>query len=125
MKLQAHALFTLLAFTLSILLTGVQSQYVPGTCQCPQVKKRVQGPFSDFKVTLKGPTCSKDEIIVTQQKNKNPVCLSPEHKQGKILLKCWQRMQSDGKDSKKCIQRQKPQTSQRKREQGKSKKVTS
>ncbi|XP_051946196.1 C-X-C motif chemokine 9 [Xyrauchen texanus] len=125
MKLQAHAIFALLAFTLSILLTGVQSQYVPKTCQCPQVKRRVQGPFSDLKVTLKGPTCSKDEIIVTQQKNKNQVCLSPEHKQGKILLKCWQRMQREGKDSKKCLRRQNPQTRQRKRKQVKSKNVTS
>ncbi|XP_058651710.1 C-X-C motif chemokine 9 [Onychostoma macrolepis] len=117
--------YVLLAFTLSILLTVqvVESQYIPKTCQCPQVKQRVKGPFSDFKVTLKGPNCLQDEIIVTQQqKNNSLVCLSPNGPQGKRLLKCWRSMQ---KDSKKCIRRQNQKPRRRNRKQVKSGKVTS
>ncbi|KAK9964365.1 hypothetical protein ABG768_005547 [Culter alburnus] len=57
--------YALLAFNLSILLTVqvVESQHVPKTCQCPQTKIKVRGPFSNFTVTPKGPTCLKDEII--------------------------------------------------------------
>uniref|UniRef100_A0A672Q9Q0 C-X-C motif chemokine 9-like n=1 Tax=Sinocyclocheilus grahami TaxID=75366 RepID=A0A672Q9Q0_SINGR len=96
-------------------------QYVPKTCQCPQVKQRVKGLFSDFKVTLKGPNCLQDEIIVTRQKNNSLVCLSPDGPQGKRLLKCC--MQKDGKDSKKCIRRQKQKPRRRNRKQVKSRKV--
>ncbi|XP_039528156.1 C-X-C motif chemokine 9 [Pimephales promelas] len=120
--------YALLAFNLSILLTvqAVDSQHVPKTCQCPQVKSRVHGPFSDLKVTPKGPNCLQNEIIVVRQKNNNPVCLNPEGRQGKRLLKCWQRMQRGGKDSKNCIRRQNPGPRQRKRMQSrKSKKATS
>ncbi|XP_016366750.1 C-X-C motif chemokine 9-like [Sinocyclocheilus rhinocerous] len=119
--------YALLTFTLSILLTVqvVESQYVPKTCQCPQVKQRVKGPFSDFKVTLKRPNCLQDEIIVTRQKNNSLVCLSPDGPQGKRLLKCWQSMQNDGKDSKKCIRRQKQKPRRRNRKQVKSRKVKS
>uniref|UniRef100_A0A673HGD5 C-X-C motif chemokine 9-like n=1 Tax=Sinocyclocheilus rhinocerous TaxID=307959 RepID=A0A673HGD5_9TELE len=109
--------YALLTFTLSILLTVVESQYVPKTCQCPQVKQRVKGPFSDFKVTLKRPNCLQDEIIVTRQKNNSLVCLSPDGPQGKRLLKCWQ--------SKKCIRRQKQKPRRRNRKQVKSRKVKS
>ncbi|KTF90568.1 hypothetical protein cypCar_00010477 [Cyprinus carpio] len=118
--------FALLAFTLSILLTVhvVESQYIPKTCQCPQVKQSVKGPFSDFKVSLKGPNCLQDEIIVTQQKNNSPVCLSPDGPQGKRLLQCWQRT-PNGKDRKKCIHRQKQKPRQRNRKQVKSRKVKS
>ncbi|KAK7140328.1 hypothetical protein R3I94_012822 [Phoxinus phoxinus] len=118
--------YALLAFNLSILLTVqvVETQTVPKTCRCPQVKNRVQGPFSDFKVTPKGPNCLQNEIIVTQQKNNNHVCLNPEGRQGKRLLKCWQRVQKSGKDSKKCIRRQNQRPRQRKRMQTKSKKAT-
>ncbi|XP_067277167.1 C-X-C motif chemokine 9 [Pseudorasbora parva] len=114
--------YALLAFNLSILLTvqAVESQHVPKTCQCPNYKIGVRGPLSDFKVTLKGPTCLQDEIIVIRQINKNHVCLSPAGHQGKRLLKCWQRMQRDGKDSKKCIRQQKQRPRQRKRMQTKS-----
>ncbi|XP_055026282.2 uncharacterized protein cxcl-c13b isoform X1 [Misgurnus anguillicaudatus] len=93
--------FAFLTFSLSICLT-VESQYVPKTCQCPQVTKRVKGPFSDFSVILKGPTCLKDEIIVTLQRNNRQVCLSPNDKQGKRLMMCWQR---NGKDSKRCLRK--------------------
>uniref|UniRef100_A0A8C2FT02 Uncharacterized protein n=1 Tax=Cyprinus carpio TaxID=7962 RepID=A0A8C2FT02_CYPCA len=51
--------YALLAFNLGILLTVVESQYIPKTCQCPQAKIRIKGPFSDFKVTPKGPRYSK------------------------------------------------------------------
>lgn len=52
--------------TFSFFLNTVQvvdSQYVPKTCQCPQVKQRVNGPLSDFNVSLKGPNCFQDEIM--------------------------------------------------------------
>ncbi|XP_018952979.1 C-X-C motif chemokine 9-like [Cyprinus carpio] len=117
--------YALLAFNLGILLTVVESQYIPKTCQCPQAKIRIKGPFSDFKVTPKGPSCLQDEIIVILQKNNSHVCLSPEGRQGKRLLKCWQSMQKDGKDSKKCIRRQDQKPRQRNRKQVKSRKVTS
>ncbi|XP_077092877.1 uncharacterized protein cxcl-c13b [Siphateles boraxobius] len=119
--------YALLAFNLSILLTVqlIESQHIPKTCQCPVVKSRVQGPFSDLKVTPKGPNCLQNEIIVIRQKNNNSVCLNPEGRQGKRLLKCWQRMRKDGKDSKKCIRRQNQRPRQRKRMQSKSKKATS
>uniref|UniRef100_A0A8C1K0H3 Chemokine interleukin-8-like domain-containing protein n=2 Tax=Cyprinus carpio TaxID=7962 RepID=A0A8C1K0H3_CYPCA len=102
----------------------ILSQYIPKTCQCPQVKQSVKGPFSDFKVSLKGPNCLQDEIIVTQQKNNSPVCLSPDGPQGKRLLQCWQRT-PNGKDRKKCIHRQKQKPRQRNRKQVKSRKVKS
>ncbi|KAI7805913.1 uncharacterized protein LOC130559543 [Triplophysa rosa] len=111
MKLTAFALLTF-----SIFLT-VKSQYVPKTCQCPKVLKRVQVPFSDFTVSPKGPNCFKDEIIVTLQKNKSLVCLSPDGKQGKRLMTCWQK---NGKNSTRCLRRQKRR--QNKRRQAKSKK---
>uniref|UniRef100_A0A671QIR3 Chemokine interleukin-8-like domain-containing protein n=1 Tax=Sinocyclocheilus anshuiensis TaxID=1608454 RepID=A0A671QIR3_9TELE len=95
-------------------LLSLLSQYVPKTCQCPQVKQRVKGLFSDFKVTLKGPN-------FTRQKNNSLVCLSPDGPQGKRLLKCC--MQKDGKDSKKCIRRQKQKPRRRNRKQVKSRKV--
>ncbi|KAK2896820.1 hypothetical protein Q8A67_011308 [Cirrhinus molitorella] len=121
MTLTVHAL---LAFTFSILLTvkAVESQYVPKTCECPQVKKTVRGPFSDVKVTPKGPNCLQDEIIVTLQKNNKLVCLSPESHLGKRLLNCWQRLQKDGKISNRCIPRQKQKPRQRNKKQAKSKK---
>ncbi|XP_016430055.1 C-X-C motif chemokine 9-like [Sinocyclocheilus rhinocerous] len=124
MTLTVHAL---LAFNLGILLTVqvVESQYVPKTCQCPQAKIRIKGPFSDFKVTPKGPNCLQDEIIVIRQKNNNHVCLSPEGRQGKRLLKCWQSTQKDGKDSKKCIHQQDQKPRRRNRKHVKSRKVTS
>ncbi|XP_059374277.1 C-X-C motif chemokine 9 [Carassius carassius] len=99
--------YALLAFNLSILLTVVESQYIPKTCECPQAKIRIKGPISDFKVTPKRPKCLQDEIIVTLQKNNSQMCLSPEGQQGKRLLKCWQSTQKDGKDSKKCIRNSK------------------
>uniref|UniRef100_A0A673JM72 Chemokine interleukin-8-like domain-containing protein n=1 Tax=Sinocyclocheilus rhinocerous TaxID=307959 RepID=A0A673JM72_9TELE len=77
----------------------VESQYVPKTCQCPQAKIRIKGPFSDFKVTPKGPNCLQDEIIVIRQKNNNHVCLSPEGRQGKRLLKCKERKRSTGENA--------------------------
>ncbi|XP_043110504.1 uncharacterized protein LOC122356105 [Puntigrus tetrazona] len=115
-----------LAFTLSILLTVqlVESQYVPKTCQCPKMEKRVRGPFSDFKVTLKGPNCLQDEIIVTRQKN-SLVCLSPNGPQGKRLLTCWQRMQINGKDSKKCLRQKKQKQRRKNKKQVKPRKVKS
>ncbi|XP_050982411.1 uncharacterized protein LOC127175407 [Labeo rohita] len=124
MTLTVHAL---LAFTLSIFLTvqAVESQHVPKTCECPQVKMRVKTPFSDFKVTPKGPNCLQDEIIVTQQKNNKLVCLSPNGHQGKRLLNCWQKTQKDGMDSKKCIRQQKQKPGKRNRKHAKSRKVTS
>ncbi|XDV50435.1 hypothetical protein PO909_019495, partial [Leuciscus waleckii] len=91
---------------------------VPKTCRCPRVKNRVQGPFSDLKVTPKGPN-------FTQQKTNNHVCLNPEGGQGKRLLKCWHRMQKDGKDSKNCLRRQNQRPRKIKRKQAKSKKATS
>ncbi|XP_073690001.1 uncharacterized protein cxcl-c13b [Garra rufa] len=123
MTLTVHAL---LAFTLSILLTVqvVESQYVPKSCKCPQVKARVSGPFSDIEVTPNRPNCSQ-EIILTQQKNNKLVCLSPEGHQGKRLLKCWQRMQKNGKDSKNCIHRPKQKPGKRNKKHVKSGKVTS
>ncbi|XP_056616819.1 uncharacterized protein LOC130431683 [Triplophysa dalaica] len=108
--------FALLTFSLSIFLT-VKSQHVPKTCQCPKVLTRVQIPFSDFTVNPKGPTCFKDEIIVTLQKDKRLVCLSPDGKQGKRLMTCWQK---NGKNSTRCLRRQKQR--QNKRRQAKSKK---
>uniref|UniRef100_A0A673JBI5 Chemokine interleukin-8-like domain-containing protein n=1 Tax=Sinocyclocheilus rhinocerous TaxID=307959 RepID=A0A673JBI5_9TELE len=101
----------------------VESQYVPKTCQCPQAKIRIKGPFSDFKVTPKGPNYSKCTFI--RQKNNNHVCLSPEGRQGKRLLKCWQSTQKDGKDSKKCIHQQDQKPRRRNRKHVKSRKVTS
>ncbi|XP_067242560.1 C-X-C motif chemokine 3 [Chanodichthys erythropterus] len=111
--------YALLAFNLSILLTVqvVESQHVPKTCQCPQTKIKVRGPFSNFTVTPKGPTCLQDEIIVILQRNNNSVCLNPEGGQGKRLLECWQRMQRNGKDNKRCLRQRKPR--QRKRIQAK------
>ncbi|ROL49622.1 hypothetical protein DPX16_15948 [Anabarilius grahami] len=111
--------YALLAFNLSIVLTAqvVESHHLPKTCQCPQAKIKVRGRFSNFTVTPKGPSCLQDEIIVTRQKNNNPVCLSPEGDQGKRLLECWQRMQKDGKGNKECLRQLNPR--QRKRIQAK------
>nr|XP_005157000.1 growth-regulated alpha protein-like [Danio rerio] len=114
--------YTLLALNLCFILTAqvVESQHVPKTCQCPQVQKRVRGPFSDLRITPKGPSCLQNEIIVTPKKTNKPVCLSPEGPQGKSLMKCWNRTQKAGINHKICLRPR-----QRKGKQVKSKKITS
>ncbi|KAL6487191.1 hypothetical protein MHYP_G00038170 [Metynnis hypsauchen] len=114
MKSTLHTLTALLAVGLYILLTAQvgDSQHVPTRCECEKSKPAVRGPFSDFKVTLKGPGCAKDEIIVTLKSNNQKVCLSPNGHQGKRLLNCLQKMEKE-EDEKKCTPRLRPQKRRR------------
>ncbi|KAL7889993.1 hypothetical protein AOLI_G00022510 [Acnodon oligacanthus] len=118
MKSTLHTLTALLAVGLYILLTAQagESQHVPTRCECQRSMPAVRGPFSDIEVSLKGPGCVKDEIIVTLKRNNKKVCISPNGPQGKRLLKCWHKMQKKGEDVKKCIQRLRPQKRRRQKE---------
>uniref|UniRef100_A0A8C1S309 Uncharacterized protein n=1 Tax=Cyprinus carpio TaxID=7962 RepID=A0A8C1S309_CYPCA len=100
----------------------VESQYIPKTCQCPQVKQSILNVPTELGLHVL--LFSVFFIRVTQQKNNSPVCLSPDGPQGKRLLQCWQRT-PNGKDRKKCIHRQKQKPRQRNRKQVKSRKVKS
>ncbi|XP_066535935.1 C-X-C motif chemokine 9 [Hoplias malabaricus] len=114
-----HTLTALLAVGLCIIFTAKfgDSQHVPVRCECHNSKVRVQGPVSDYKVLLRRPGCPRNEIIVTMKNNKK-ICLSPDKKQGKHLLRCWYK--TDKGNVKKCLRRLSPK-SQKKQKKPKRK----
>ncbi|KAG7462519.1 hypothetical protein MATL_G00185580 [Megalops atlanticus] len=117
MKSEIHAFCLLLAFAVGTLLYKAQdgdSIHVPTRCWCPETTKKVRGPFADFIVIKKGTHCSKDEIILTLKRDGSTACLSPEGRQGKILLRCYDRVNKRGGSKKSCLQRRGKRRQQKK-----------
>ncbi|KAJ8250757.1 hypothetical protein COCON_G00226790 [Conger conger] len=108
MKSSPYTRSVLLAFTLCITLYKAQvggSAFVPARCSCPATYTNMRLKLTDFTVISKGSHCSADEIIVRLERNNKEVCLSPEGPRGKRLLKCWNRIQENGGNKKKCLRR--------------------
>ncbi|XP_036402554.1 uncharacterized protein LOC118789922 [Megalops cyprinoides] len=127
MKSALHASCLLLAFAVSTLLYKAHdgdSIHVPTRCWCPETTKKVRGPFADFMVIKKGTHCSKDEIILTLKKDGGTACLSPEGRQGKTLLRCYDRINKREGSKKSCLQRRRKRT-QQKKSSGQTPKATS
>ncbi|XP_041921116.1 C-X-C motif chemokine 9 [Alosa sapidissima] len=102
------------------------STYVPVRCNCMNLMKQTRGPPLDFSVSEKNAHCHTDEILVKVRGNDKLLCLSPTGRQGKRLLRCWRRVNSQGKDKKQCLRTRKNRRNrQNRKNQRKTKKATS
>nr|XP_046258890.1 C-X-C motif chemokine 11-like [Scatophagus argus] len=81
------------------------STFVPGRCLCPQTEPGVRGQLKELKVFPKSPICDKITVIVTLRSNNMTVCLNPEARMGKQLIRCWNRVNESGHDTKLCLKR--------------------
>ncbi|XP_062852244.1 chemokine (C-X-C motif) ligand 18a, duplicate 1 [Trichomycterus rosablanca] len=106
---QVTAMLLILLFSnfLKDNLTG--AVHIPHKCRCPEMNDTVRGRVTDFEVIKPGSSCNKVEIIL--QTEKQFVCLDPQSKQGKKLLKCWKR-----KEKKSCLPRKTKKRQKRKRQ---------
>ncbi|KAJ8361393.1 hypothetical protein SKAU_G00179180 [Synaphobranchus kaupii] len=123
-----HTPAAVLAFALCILLYKAQvgaSTFVPIRCSCPATYKAVRGPFIDFSVIRKGPHCITHEIIVRLKRTNKEVCLSPEGRQAKRLLRCWNRINKNGGNKRKCLRPRAQKKPQQRKRPGKTKGTTS
>ncbi|XP_030627515.1 C-X-C motif chemokine 10 [Chanos chanos] len=124
-----HTCRSLLALLLCIYLFTAQkaeATHVPRGCVCPKSVSRVKALLSSFIVSSKGSNCDKVEIIVVLKRNNQTACLSPDGRQGKKLLHCWERSEKTGIDRvKECLRKLRPKKTGQRRQKVKSKKVTS
>ncbi|CAN9499848.1 unnamed protein product [Ophioblennius macclurei] len=97
------AVFSLFCVLITVRVTD--STFVPGRCLCPQTQQGVRGQLKELSVYPKSPTCHNVTVIVTMKKNNQPVCLNPEARMGKQLIRCWNRVQKLGRDAKLCLKR--------------------
>ncbi|KAL4641081.1 growth-regulated alpha protein-like [Arapaima gigas] len=77
--------------------------HVPKMCFCLTTADVIHNPV-DFEVQTKGALCNTDQIIMTRKTNEK-LCLNPKGKQGKKLLKCWNRIKKKGGSKKNCLKR--------------------
>ncbi|KAB5581720.1 hypothetical protein PHYPO_G00178970 [Pangasianodon hypophthalmus] len=59
----------------------------------------------DFNVIDSGPHCNKVQIIIYM--GSKSVCLAPNSKQGKMLQKCWKRINFNERKKKGCMKPEK------------------
>ncbi|XP_041116489.1 C-X-C motif chemokine 9-like [Polyodon spathula] len=98
-----------------------EAVYVPTRCQCLQNRKSVREPIVGFTITEKGTHCKNDEIILTLRETGRQQCLSPDGRQGKRLIKCWNdRINKDENKKNKCIVRRHKQKQQKKSSKAKT-----
>ncbi|KAK6482106.1 C-X-C motif chemokine 9-like [Huso huso] len=110
--------FTLQTLNLVLALTACthlfkaqigEAVYVPTRCQCLQNRISIREPIVDFIITEKGTHCKNDEIILTLKETGRQQCLSPNGRQGKRLIHCWNRINTDESRKNKCILTRPPQ----------------
>ncbi|KAF4090366.1 hypothetical protein AMELA_G00050910 [Ameiurus melas] len=61
--------------------------------------------MTNFNVLDAGPHCYKVQIIINM--GSTSVCLAPNSKQGKMLQKCWKRINFNEGKKKSCLQTRK------------------
>ncbi|KAK6487471.1 C-X-C motif chemokine 9-like [Huso huso] len=92
-----------------------EAVYVPTRCQCLQSRKSIREPIVDFTITEKGTHCKNDEIILTVKETGRQQCLSPDGRQGKRLINCWNnRINKEESRKNKCIVRRRRKQKQKK-----------
>ncbi|PWS23184.1 hypothetical protein DKP78_14470, partial [Enterococcus faecium] len=73
-------------------------------CQCPKRKMSVsRRNIKDFNIELFKPSCGTEIILILQNGSKG--CLSPDGRQGRKLVICWNRINHDKRQKMKCIPR--------------------
>ncbi|XP_038638710.1 growth-regulated alpha protein-like [Scyliorhinus canicula] len=102
-KIQTATLLAL-AFVCANIPTGSTSN--APRCLCLETIKFVPFIFmEDFLIIPKEGHCPRTQIILAVNKNnvKMEVCLTPEAKQGKALVACWERIGNDLARKGECI----------------------
>ncbi|XP_010871323.1 C-X-C motif chemokine 11 isoform X1 [Esox lucius] len=91
-----------------IQLDGVAAQYVPGArCICPGTIMHTSETIVDFEIIEKTFYCDKIEVIVTLEEDGAKRCLNPEGQKGRFFIQCWNKINKDGKQKKRCLKKKK------------------
>ncbi|XP_054456436.1 C-X-C motif chemokine 11-like [Anoplopoma fimbria] len=102
------------------------STFVPGRCLCPHTQPGVRGQLKELTVYPKSPNCDRVTVIVTLKSTNDPVCLNPEGRLGKQLIRCWNRAHELGRNVMLCLKRRKRgRGRQRQRSRGLNRKTSS
>ncbi|XP_067377653.1 C-X-C motif chemokine 10-like [Channa argus] len=107
MELYSHSVFQIAFLSFCCVLLTVResdSAFVPGRCLCPVTQPAVRGQLKELEILPKSPSCNIITVIVTLQKNMR-VCLDPEAAMGKQLIRCWNRANKMGRNTKVCLKR--------------------
>uniref|UniRef100_A0A3Q3BD69 Chemokine interleukin-8-like domain-containing protein n=1 Tax=Kryptolebias marmoratus TaxID=37003 RepID=A0A3Q3BD69_KRYMA len=98
----------LMVFMSAVCIELLQSTYVIGRCECPEVQRVSKINVTDFKVIEKSATCAKTELILTQIKLDNStqqICVDTLTRIAKNFLRCWERIQKDESRKTECIEK--------------------
>ncbi|XP_029962508.1 C-X-C motif chemokine 10-like [Salarias fasciatus] len=106
MKFHQQFVFLSLCYVL-FTVREADSTFVPGRCLCPRTQMGVRGKLKELTVLPKSPSCHNVTVIVTMRRNDQPVCLNPEGRMGRQLIRCWNRVHELSRDVKLCLRRRK------------------
>uniref|UniRef100_A0A4W5NX54 Chemokine interleukin-8-like domain-containing protein n=1 Tax=Hucho hucho TaxID=62062 RepID=A0A4W5NX54_9TELE len=101
---KACSLFLVVLLGVCIQLNG--AQYIPGArCKCPGTIMHTQEAIVDFEIIEKTHYCDTTEIIVTLAEDGARRCLNPVGKKAMFFVNCWNIINKDNKQKKRCLKR--------------------
>ncbi|XP_063290667.1 C-X-C motif chemokine 9-like [Pelobates fuscus] len=81
---------------------------VPTRCRCIKFIQQIHPKhIGDFEVTAPDSSCQFPEVIVRLKKDSSEKCLDHKTRQGKKLIRCWNKFQDRTQKRMKCMRRKK------------------